>query len=560
VAGPDHQALPRIGDRIDRYEICGEIDSGGMAVVYAVKRLGAVGGWSKLLAMKVILPNLARQERFSKMFMDEARILALIQHPGVVQVHDVGETEAGLLYMVMELLRGRSLSRLIREATKTDGTLDRGILLGILADAAGGLDAAHETRLPEGAPARIVHRDVSPQNIHVGFDGTVKVVDFGIAAAEGRLTETRTGELKGKLAYIAPEQVLRRTTDRRADVWSLAVVTWEILAGRRLFAGENEIETLRNVDALQVPAIGPLVEGLPARAADAIMRCLSRTPGERLATAALLGAALREGSRALAAPPEDGADAMAQRRAYVTRLLSTELLIENERLAAAVRVGPPPPFRNLSPEEELSDPFALMVDEEPRDEPPPRPATEEATVSAAVGRGSSGPGRRRLRGAAAVTAALLACLGAWVVARGGAEPLPPEPGMARAGTEPSPPAKVVEAPPAPTPAPARAPPPEAAEPTTSSARSVVLVLDPRIRTVTVGGRVVRERPVRVSLADGPVVVEGESADGEHVRRMIGPDSPDRVALPLPHGEAAQKSKAPGQASPLLGSPYRRRDP
>jgi len=542
--------MPRIGDRLDRYEICGEIDSGGMSIIYAVKRTGAVGGWSKLLAMKVILPKLAREERFSKMFLDEARILALIQHPGVVQVHDVGETEAGLLYMVMELLRGRSLSRLIREATKTDGGLDRGIVLGILADAADGLDAAHETRLPEGDPAKIVHRDVSPQNIHVGFDGTVKVVDFGIAAAAGRLTETKTGELKGKLSYIAPEQILRHAVDRRADVWSLAVVSWEVLAGRRLFASDNEITTLRNVDSMEVPAIGPLVKGLPARTADAIMKCLSRDPVERLPTAVQLGAALREGSLALAASTAEGADAIGQRRAYVQRLLATEMVIENERLAASVRTGPPPPFRNLSKEEELSDPFSLMVvDDTGSSSPPAMPTTS-----------ASRPWGRWQRISLAVTVGLLAVGGAWAIARGGEQPPLVEP------PEKAPPAPVASAPdpPATRPAPPAASPTIAADPPPTppvdppTERTIEVAIDPRIRTVTVSGRVVWARPVRVTLSGTPVVVEGQGATGQKVRRLVGLDAPDRISLALPR--AVEAPPSPPTKSPLLASPYRRRTP
>jgi serine/threonine-protein kinase len=168
---PTHGSLPRIGDRIDKYEVCGDIDSGGMSVIYLVK-LAGVGGFQKLLAMKIILPSLAREERFKDMFLDEARILSLIQHPNVVPVHDVGETSSGLLYMVMDLLRGRSLARLIKKTRKLGQKLPRNVALSILADAAEGLHAAHETRLPDGKPANVVHRDVSPQNIHVSWDGT----------------------------------------------------------------------------------------------------------------------------------------------------------------------------------------------------------------------------------------------------------------------------------------------------------------------------------------------------------------------------------------------------
>lgn len=540
MEGLTHQAMPRIGDRIDRYEICGEVDSGGMSVVYAVKRVGGVGGWSKLLAMKVILPNLARQERFATMFMDEARIMSLIQHPNVVQVHDIGQTDAGLLFMVMELLRGRSLSRLIREALRTDGMLDRAIMLAILADAAEGLHAAHETRTAEGQPAKIVHRDVSPQNIHIGFDGTVKVLDFGIAAAEGRRTETRTGELKGKLSYIAPEQILRHPTDRRADVWSLGVMAWELLVGRRLFTGENEIETLRNVDAMEVPPIALVARGLPVRTADVIMKSLTRDREQRPATAGLVASALREGARALGAGMAEGGDALSDRRAYVQRLLGTEMVIENERLAASVRQGPPPPVRGLSPEEEISDPFRLAIVDE-----------THAGASASARR------KRMAIAASAAGVALLAGLGTWALVRGANATDTPslrgDPAHTPA-TRPATPiaerltrdggADIVPAPPP-------------AEP-----RLVELVVDPRFRTVRVDGQVVTERPVLVAVAATPVVIQALGPAGERVERVLGPDTPERVSLSLPRVGTPRRDPPPqhDKKTPLLDNPYHRRSP
>jgi len=537
MSGPTHQAMPRIGDRVDRYEICGEIDSGGMSVIYAVKRVGAVGGWSKLLAMKVILPNLARQDRFSRMFLDEARTLSLVQHPNLVQVHDIGETEAGLLYMVMELLRGRPLSKLIREALRTDGTLDRGVLLGVLAEGAEGLHAAHETRLPDGTPARIVHRDVSPQNIHVGFDGIVKIVDFGIAAVEGRMTDTRTGELKGKPSYIAPEQILRRPTDRRADIWSMGVVAWELLAGRRLFTGDNEIETIRNVDAMEVPQIGALAKGLPTRTAETIMRCLMRDPAQRPATAALVASAFREGAAGL------GGASVEARRAYVQRLLATDMAVENERLTAVGRQGPPPRVHDEGAEEEISDPFRIAIAVEDLEPRAPRASA-----------------RRNLVAAAALAALVGGGLAIWGLT-GGADPseadarsIPasdasPVPHEARAP-------RISTAVPVPPPAP----------PAESPPRIVRLDIDPLIRTVRVDGRLVTQRPVEVVVRDSPVTVEAVGPGGEVVQHVLGADAADHVSVALgrpPAGGGPRPVKrGPGSRtkSPLLTNPYHRRSP
>jgi serine/threonine-protein kinase len=543
MTGPTHQAMPRIGDRVDRYEICGEIDSGGMSVIYAVKRVGAVGGWSKLLAMKVILPNLARQERFSRMFLDEARTLSLVQHPNLVQVHDVGETEAGLLYMVMELLRGRSLAKLIREALRTDGTLDRGVLLGVLGEAAEGLHAAHETSLPDGTPARIVHRDVSPQNIHVGFDGIVKVVDFGIAAVQGRMTDTRTGELKGKPSYIAPEQILRHPVDRRADIWSIGVVAWEILAGRRLFTGDNEIETIRNVDAMEVPAIGLLAKGLPARTTETIMRCLMRDSAQRPATAALVASAFREGAAALAGGSEGGGSVEA-RRTYVQRLLGKDMAVENERLVAVGRQGPPPRVHDLSPEEEISDPFRIAIAVEDLPSQEARPLRRLALLAAV-----------------ALAAVLGAGLATWALVGGGGPSAAGAPGTSAANgaraegsgghasaTPAGQPTAEVQAPPA--------------TQVSAAERFVLLELDPRIETVRVDGHIVTERPVQVLVKGAPVIVEAVGRAGERVRHVLGTDVADRFSLALPSpGSGPRPGKGTSRGkSPLLGNPYQRRSP
>ncbi|MBI2893763.1 MAG: protein kinase [Deltaproteobacteria bacterium] len=538
MASAGLQALPRIGDYVDRYQVCGEIDSGGMSVIYAVKRAGA-GGFSKLLAMKVILPNLAREERFTHMFLDEARILSLIQHPNVVQVLDVGETSSGLLYMVMELLRGRPMSRLIKEAFKVDGFMPRHIILQTLADGAEGLHAAHETRLPEGGPASIVHRDVSPQNIHIGFDGTVKVVDFGIAAAAGRMTETRTGELKGKLSYIAPEQIMRRSIDRRADVWSLGVISWELLAGRRLFSGDNEVETLKNVDSMDIPPLASVVKGVPARVADVVMRCLERDPAARPETAQIVAATFRDGSLASRLPVRSGGSAVASRPgpvedvpAYVQRLLKTEMVIEKERLAAAVRAGPPPPVRPVGPEDEASDPFDLVAADASRvleDGPPRAP--------------------RRWLAPVAIAGAVAAAFGAWALT-GPASPPPVRPHEERPAVERAAPRRSTD--PVPPPEPAAGPLLEAAPPVQ---RVVQLVLDTRIRKVWVDGRIVEGRPVRLTLAgDQVLTVEASGAAGERSRRSVGPDAPERVLISLPREPGAPATKTK-KASPLLDSPY-----
>lgn len=265
---------------MDRYEVVSTIGRGGMASVFAVRRTGE-GGFERALALKMMSPHLADDPHFVKMFLDEARIVSRVQHRNVVQVFDVGEHE-GLPFLVMERLVGRSVSDLASLKT-----LPNAVLLDILAQAADGLHAAHESLDSDGTPLGLIHRDVSPHNIFVCESGDVKVVDFGIAAARGRQAGTRTGELKGKLAYVAPEQITRaHPISRCVDLWSLGVVAWELAAGRRLFRTEDaEAAVLWNVMEAPIEGLAEIAQELPAAAREIIHRCLQRDPSLRPQTA-----------------------------------------------------------------------------------------------------------------------------------------------------------------------------------------------------------------------------------------------------------------------------------
>jgi tRNA A-37 threonylcarbamoyl transferase component Bud32 len=261
------------GDVIEGYEVLAHLAAGGMASIYVVRRRGA-GGFDKRLALKVMHPHLKGDRAYHDMFLDEARVAARIQHPNVVHVFDVGE-HRGLPYLVMELLQGRAFSSVMQAHCEVAAPI--GMMLAILAEAAEGLHAAHETTGPDGSPLGIVHRDVSPQNVFVGYDGTVKVVDFGIAKWRGRVVQTETGEVKGKASYMAPEQLLARSeVDRRADVWAFGVVAWETCARRRLFAADEFAARMRQVLEEPIPDLATLAPEIPASAAAAIGRCLER--------------------------------------------------------------------------------------------------------------------------------------------------------------------------------------------------------------------------------------------------------------------------------------------
>jgi len=277
-------SLPgQLGD----YEPLLELASGGMATVYLARHVGAQG-FERLVVIKRVHRHLIGNREFSDMFIDEARVAALIRHPNVVPVINVVET-GGELFLVMDYVESVSLSSLLNAHTKLYGN-DHGapprIAARIMADSLAGLHAAHEATDMRGVPLSLVHRDVSPQNIIVGTDGTSRLIDFGIARAATRLSETKTGSLKGKIAYMAPEQAQGGAVDRRVDVFASGVTLHEALVGKRLFRGENDLDTLRRILESPIPAPSDLVPDIPRALDDVVFRALERNPHARFATAA----------------------------------------------------------------------------------------------------------------------------------------------------------------------------------------------------------------------------------------------------------------------------------
>ena len=271
------------GERLDRFELVAELASGGMATVY-LARLSGVAGFQRLVAIKRLHPHLANEPDFIEMFLDEARLAARIHHPNVVPIQEVGESTSGY-YLVMDYVEGDTLARLLARAAQTKTQIPWGVTIRILLDTLAGLHAAHELTDDLGQPLALVHRDVSPQNILVGSDGIARITDFGVARASSRLSTTRSGQLKGKLAYMAPEQARGDRIDRRADVFSCGIVLWEALALKRLFKGDGEAATLNRV--LYDPIAPPSTHrsGIPAALEAVCMKALERDVDERFATA-----------------------------------------------------------------------------------------------------------------------------------------------------------------------------------------------------------------------------------------------------------------------------------
>ena len=291
---------------IGRYALFDEIASGGMASIH-LGRLVESLGFTRTVAIKRLHPQFAKDSQFVAMFLDEARLAARVRHPNVVPTLDIVATP-GELFLVMDYVAGETLSRLLgatRAAGKeTPPRLVASILVGVL----NGLHAAHEATSDRGEALEIVHRDVSPHNVLVGTDGVPRVIDFGVAKAEGRIHTTRDGKIKGKLAYMSPEQLQSSKIDRRTDIWAAGVVLWEALCAQRLFVGESEGATINKVLSTPVPAPSEIRPDL-GDAFDAVaLRALERDPKKRFATAREMAVALQSaiGAGGLAAPNEIG--------------------------------------------------------------------------------------------------------------------------------------------------------------------------------------------------------------------------------------------------------------
>lgn len=272
------------------YRVLGEIGVGGMAAVY-LGRIDGPGGFQKWVALKRIHPHLVEDQRFVHMFLDEARIAARIQHPHVAQVYDL-YLQDKTYWIVMEYLHGESVRELMRRLAKKQKRLPTLLTARLCADAARGIHAAHELKGKSGRPLNLVHRDLTPHNLFLTFDGVTKVVDFGIAKAAERLASTRVGTLKGKIAYMSPEQVRGEDVDRRTDVFALGVVLWELLTQRRLFRAESDIETMERVQACVVPPPSAIIEECPDELETVVLRALTKDKNHRYQNALELARAL----------------------------------------------------------------------------------------------------------------------------------------------------------------------------------------------------------------------------------------------------------------------------
>ncbi|MER2566214.1 MAG: serine/threonine-protein kinase [Myxococcaceae bacterium] len=280
-----------MGIPFGRYELLRKIAAGGMGQVLLARK--GAEGFEKLVVIKRILPHLVEDEEFFAMFIDEAKITMRLDHPNIARINEFG-VENGVHFIEMEYVSGEDVRRMDKRARMANHPVPLGVILRVIADAAAGLDFAHKAKDSKGNPLGLVHRDVSPQNVLVGFDGSVKLIDFGVAKAAGRAQHTATGILKGKFPYMSPEQADGLDIDARSDVFALGIVLWELLTGKRLFKGENDLMTQRLVKACQVPPPSEVEPSLPKALDAVVLKSLAKDVKDRYADAGAFRMALED--------------------------------------------------------------------------------------------------------------------------------------------------------------------------------------------------------------------------------------------------------------------------
>src|SRR5262245_6431898 len=316
------------GQTIGNYTLVKKLATGGMAEVWLAKQQG-IEGFNRHIVVKRILPHLSEDPEFVQMFLNEAKIASRFNHPNIAQIYDLGNGE-GQYFIAMEFIHGEDLGRLMRKAWSTGQWIARPLAIRIIAEACKGLFYAHTRNDEQGRPLRVVHRDISPQNILISFDGSVKLVDFGIAKAADQASMTKSGAIKGKFAYMAPEQAGGKPLDARTDLFALGLVLYELLTGVRPLKRDSELATLQAAleCAIEPPSV---VAEVPSELDDVVMRALAKAPDDRYRDASAFQMALEEfliGQRLVATSVQ------------ISELMET---LFAERRAEEARLGAPNP-------------------------------------------------------------------------------------------------------------------------------------------------------------------------------------------------------------------------
>jgi len=278
--------IPTMASVHQRYRIIEKIDAGGMAEIYRGAAV-SLDGFEKQVAIKRILPSICTDQKFVAMFLDEARLSMQLQHANIVQIFDIGKAD-GTYFVVMELIEGPNLRRVMQRSLDRSKPLPVPLACYLIAEVAKALAYAHERTDPNGQALGIVHRDVSPPNVLLSRQGEIKLTDFGLAKAATHVQQTDAGVIKGKFAYLSPEVVDGRDADPRADVYSAGIILWELLCGRKLYAGKTDMETVELVRRSQVPAPSAIRPEVDEELERIVLKALARNPKRRYQSARAL--------------------------------------------------------------------------------------------------------------------------------------------------------------------------------------------------------------------------------------------------------------------------------
>jgi CheY-like chemotaxis protein len=335
--------------RLGKYQILTRLSVGGMAEIFLASTTDAEGR-TRLVTLKRILPDLRERDEFVNMFVNEARITASLQHPHIAQVYELGQ-DRDELFIAMEFIAGQSLAAILRRCHRLNRPVPMGFTAMVGRDLCKALDAAHNHTLLTGERAPIIHRDVSPGNVMVGYDGQVKVIDFGVAKATSTLSRTLTGAVKGSHGYMSPEQARGAPLDARSDLFSAAAVLHEMMTGRPLFLKDSELATFRGILRDEIPSPLSLNPGVPKALSDALMTALQRNPDARYPSAVKMARALQGAIPSMIFTAEEAQSLMGElfgEQAAQTRALFglAQSGAEHRALeAAAVKLQEPTPAR-----------------------------------------------------------------------------------------------------------------------------------------------------------------------------------------------------------------------
>lgn len=435
--------------RFGKYLLLEKLATGGMAQLYRAKIIG-VEGFEKFIAIKQILPHLAHEDELITSFIDEAKLAALLNHQNVVQIYDFGSMENSY-FITMEFLHGKDLRAVNAKAREKAAPVSLENALYMISKVCAGLDYAHNLKDFQGKSLNIIHRDISPQNVFLTYQGDVKIVDFGIAKAASQSTITQVGMIKGKVAYMSPEQAAGKVIDHRSDIFASGILLYELVAGGRMFKGDDTLQILSKVREAEFTPLGTLKGGLPDKLYDIVAKALAKEPEDRYQSCADMQADIEECIFRLNLRPSGRSLAE-----YLKLLFAEEIEVEEKRMADTADAGA------ASDRAREAESERRFVDTPPAQEPPV-PKTEPAPPAKAAPEArpaTDEPGKGGKKGILAAVAgiAALALIGGGYLLMG----------KGKGPADTTPPAPAVQAP---APAAPKAPPAAAASPATPAAPS-----------------------------------------------------------------------------------------